>query len=1223
MMQYLVIRSVIAIVLALSVHFIVQAVEDNTGDKCKAIDQTECVQCSNCIDIPDRNDTLEYHVCQACHSCNNFVNISANLTLSSVLSLSYNFTISGHNRPTVNCINGGGLHLCSCHNCTIKGIHWIGCGNSSIAGLEFYNSSNVTIHNCTFQQSVGQAIVLSKVSGDIQISHCNFVNNSQYKGHGSAIHYSPAIDTAYCKLTINNCNFTHNKGDMSIVHVEGSSYTLQRDCSLSDSRFLQNTGIPFYISSQNLSIYGNVVFKENVANKGGGLFICNYSNITFDQNSVIEFSQNDARSGGAIFIKDYSNVLFRGNSQITFSNNRANFSGGAIHSSDNSSVTFNGSSVVSFKYNQAKEFGGAIASVVNSEIVHKGNSTVRFDNNKALHAGAVYSDTNSHVRFAESSEGKFVSNEADLIGGALYFNNTSSGTFEDDTTVTFCNNKATINGGASYSNSSSSVTFKGKASVSFNGNTATLGAGICFDNHSRVLFSEKSVVTFYGNIATVNGGAIHLLVNSNVTFAPNSAINFTNNRAQYGACLFRDTTEGIISFTNGTNITFQNNYAKITGKSIYIDVPKSCNAKCLEHRILGLKNNSDVFAERIATPPTKLELRQPAQCLDNSKTECLNYYLKNIMLGQEVEVNSCIQDYYNNEADTTQFLVSGDTQNQNYSIEVVSNHVLISCGTFRDIRIVGTKDKDLPEPLNYTINISLDVDHNSDWKPISVNLTVKLTPCHAHPGFLYSHDRCQCYNSSSKTVFCSGSSSTINRGYWFGFVASKPTVTYCPITYCNFSCCETNMKGIYHLSPMRANQCRLHRTGTACGSCMEGYTLPFDSSECVRTSSCTPEHLVLILTLTVIYWISIVAAVFAMMYYKVGLGYLYVITHYYSIVDIILFQKFYDSNGLHTTVTVTSSIVKIIPQFLGQLCLTENMSGIDQQFIHYVHPLAMSLILVAISVLARSSKRVSLLISRGIIHVICFLLLLSYTSVVNTSLLLMKPMTFEGVDKIYTYVSPDIVYFSGRHLFYGIVAFLCLIIIAIALPLLLLLEPFLNHKINFIKIKPLLDQFQGCYRDKYRYFAAFYMICRLIIILITAAENLFGGSFALQYLLITVCVLMAVIHLIVRPYSDAILNAFDGLVLQLIILVAALCLIEFYNDLVVITAFILVILPSLFLLLLLLVIYKEKIQNTLKSVLNFKKECAPSAPDVERPRYCYFDTIIDDSMRKSTTVCDV
>ena len=135
------------------------------------------------------------------------------------------------------------------------------------------------------------------------------------------------------------------------------------------------------------------------------------------------------------------------------------------------------------------------------------------------------------------------------------------------------------------------------------------------------------------------------------------------------------------------------------------------------------------------------------------------------------------------------------------------------------------------------------------------------------------------------------------------------------------------------------------------------------------------------------------------------------------------------------------------------------MSGIDQQFIHYIHPVAITLFLVMITMLARRSRRLSKFISKGIIHVICCLLLLSYTSLATTSLLLMRQLIFHNVDKVYTYVSPDIEYLHGRHLAYAIVAMLFTIVIVISLPLLLALEPFLNSIINFIKVKPLLDQF--------------------------------------------------------------------------------------------------------------------------------------------------------------------
>ena len=260
------------------------------------------------------------------------------------------------------------------------------------------------------------------------------------------------------------------------------------------------------------------------------------------------------------------------------------------------------------------------------------------------------------------------------------------------------------------------------------------------------------------------------------------------------------------------------------------------------------------------------------------------------------------------------------------------------------------------------------------------------------------------------------------------------------------------------------------------------------------------------------------------MHCQVTIGYLYVIIYYYSVMDLLLsyINILYISGELCTMVSVVSSIAKLLPQFLGQLCLVENMDEIDQQFIHYIHQLAVSFILVIISCLAKCSYRISSFISKDIIRVICLLLLLSYTSVATTSLLMLQPLKFLDVYEIYSYLSPDILCFQGRHLVYGLLAILCTIVIVIGLPLLLLFEPFLNSKISFVKIKPFLDQFQGCYKDKYRCFAGYYMICRVIIIIIIIIHS--SGDFYSCYLLITLCTITALIHLIVRPYASNILN---------------------------------------------------------------------------------------------------
>ena len=582
-------------------------------------------------------------------------------------------------------------------------------------------------------------------------------------------------------------------------------------------------------------------------------------------------------------------------------------------------------------------------------------------------------------------------------------------------------------------------------------------------------------------------------------------------------------------------------------------------------------------------------------------------------------IPACVLDYYHQPVDSTQFLIHSETH-PNY-FNSGPKEVLISCDKLKGINIIGNQT--LSKSMNFSINITLNIALNPEWRQVTVNLIIGLLPC--HPGFWQYPNSvgCECYNASD-IVFCFGSSSTIKRGYWFGSVTGKPTVTFCPINYCNFTCCETS-NGYYHLSPVRVNQCRSHRSGTACGSCTDGYTLSFDSTECVNVDSCTAGQTVLVILLTVIYWIVMVTLVFAMMYYKVPIGYLYSITYYYSIADILLSQNLYASQGLYLTISIMSSFSKITPQFLGELCLTAGMRGIDQQFIHYIHPLALIMILITISLLARTSRRISAIISRGIIHVICLLLLLSYTSIASTSLLLMRPLMFHGVDKVYTSLSPDNEYFHGRHLAYGIVALICTVTIVVGLPLLLILEPFLNHKINFTKIKPLLDQFQGCYKDKFRCFAGYYMICRLVIITIVIANS--SNDLVAGYLLIVACGVIALIHVTAKPYNNEIVNKFDGVILQLIIFITALPLLDdFDSPLATSITFVLVLLPLLTFIAITLFLHKDDLKKIAKYFI-FKDKASTNGNigvhNTEAPMK-EFDLIVDDSARKNVaiTVCD-
>ena len=186
---------------------------------------------------------------------------------------------------------------------------------------------------------------------------------------------------------------------------------------------------------------------------------------------------------------------------------------------------------------------------------------------------------------------------------------------------------------------------------------------------------------------------------------------------------------------------------------------------------------------------------------------------------------------------------------QNFSMQA-SEVILVDCKTLQGINYLFITGKPSLSDSNSTLAIQLSSFYDStfDWKPITVNLNVQLSPCHL--GFYYSSDveYCVCYTTDD-IVTCSGSNSTIRNGYWLGTINDQPTTAICPENYCNFDNCEATT-GTCDLHPLRDNQCRAHRSGAACGNCEEGYTLSFDSIECIDIDSFTVGQRVFVITIS-------------------------------------------------------------------------------------------------------------------------------------------------------------------------------------------------------------------------------------------------------------------------------------------------------------------------------------------------------------------------------------
>ena len=687
----------------------------------------------------------------------------------------------------------------------------------------------------------------------------------------------------------------------------------------------------------------------------------------------------------------------------------------------------------------------------------------------------------------------------------------------------------TNNTGSALRMSQATVQFGGN--ILFANNLAEKGAAVFIDESSQIAIMENSVVEIIGNTVAQLGGAIFIKL---LFSCPYRGVVFT-------------------ALTNTSTVSFINNSADKAGNSIYLSIPSSCDA--VRDSVIHKFNYSQIpelNGPPIATSPYKINLCS-ASCND---TRSICHVPNRIMLGQSIDINATVCDYYGNVSETVQFCV--DCTNCNKTYRLSNDRILVRSGLFDVTFLAIDSDSDVVDNINVTL--SLSSVSSDEHRQLTATVSMELSSCYSGYVFDPSVQQCVCYDQSKHIIQCQQDHAEIKYGYWFGIVDfPKRTVSLCPIYYCKYNTHTLTSSGYYKLPEELNDQCSSHRTGVACGECKSGYTLTYDTPNCISTDNCSVGVIVLVIALTILYWIIVVALVFGLMWHKVSLGYAYGLIYYYSVIDLMLGNNLFISDGVFQLVTILSSFAKLTPQFLGKICFIQGLSGIDQLFIHYFHAISVSFLIAVIVIAARYSFKIASIVSHSILHVICLLILLFYTSLASTSLQLLRPLYFDDVNGAYVYSSPSIKYFTGHHTPYAIVALLCELFIVIGLPLLLLLEPFTNHKINFIKIKPLLDQYQQCFKDQYHWFAAYYLVCRQVIIAIVYISNINNALYYLQ----TACIFIVAIHVWIWPYEIEALNVLDGIILLTIVLVINLNSYTFSRVITIAIVVIMVIFPLL------------------------------------------------------------
>ena len=156
----------------------------------------------------------------------------------------------------------------------------------------------------------------------------------------------------------------------------------------------------------------------------------------------------------------------------------------------------------------------------------------------------------------------------------------------------------------------------------------------------------------------------------------------------------------------------------------------------------------------------------------------------------------------------------------------------------------------------------------------------------------------------------------------------------------------------------------------------------------------------------------------------------------------------------------------------------------------------------------------------------CILMLLSFWSLADISINILTPTVLETQHYSMYMVSiqPNVTFFSPQHLPLAIPALLVLLVVILPLVIILLSAPFLQRVINLFKIKPFLDEFQSCYKDKYRWYSGVYFVVWIAIVGIQGLPD------SLLYTQ-TIFFILLCAQFLIKPYKSKLLNITDTLLL--------------------------------------------------------------------------------------------
>lgn len=1127
-------------------------------------------------DVNSSSSLLEL-VKSAHHSfnCSVIMIVPKNFSLSGIVAFEYSFNLSIVGRQDggtlVSCAPNSGFSFAHSELILLENLVFSGCSMndtvdhphlskdsySDIAGVYFYQCDNINVTNCHFKNSPGTGFMLHD-AGNAMIKASNFSDNTPGNTDPSS-------------------NFTHGGMIICLSNNTGKMMYMIDGCRFernNNSLYDFGGGLTLHFGAANSTSLVNITssaFVDNEAFHGAGIYINladNSTNAVYVSNTL--FEANEAiQEGGGVWMTSWAVAdawIVLHLSYCTFTGNLAKWGGGL------SAYVASGNGRMKIAAQSSNWTGnGAWTSGFAVGLQDKRSCNETFSIEANLTDCWIYNNTFRDSTVPGVSLGSGGATGALYVSGARVLLN---GSTEVSNNV----------GGGVYLRKAAHMTLGGGYLV-FSENQAARGGAIHMKSHSALHLAPSdnyTMIMFHSNYATIEGGAIY----AELTSDDPCLLNFVTNPP------FLE------------NVWFIENYAdslRQKGQSIFV---RGYRPNCTEE-------SNNTISSHLLSSPFHYEPASPTNVLfdvtdisvaslppqDNVTSE-----LK-IMLGEKFFLLPTVKDVLghnttgiahivltyadpdnNFRPNATKFTYIGPnvigldeyTRNNELLIQGTnSTYDLIRNNTIQDLKLGIIFEK-----------------NEGGYRDGYANITIKLVPCRL--GFVYNPDKeiCECYLDKDKDhVLCPNTSSAcVRNGYWFGSSDGTSTLLLCDHDWCNYlnqNCPTEQCSTASDFCALPNDQnalCYPGRGHILCSRCRDKYAFTFGALKCVPEETCSAPHTVLILFALVVYWLLIVLLLFIVLSVNlsVGTGFASGIVYYFSVV-FLLTKNILTSSPMIFVLRFSTAVTQLDTELFGEIpyCFAGSWTyNVYHNTFNYVTPLFIGVTILAIVWFSRycnCPRRISLA-ENSPNHAICLLILVSYTSMTYTSFFILRPIKIG--DKTFVYTDPDIPYFHPKkHLPFALVAILVEVVFSLPICFLLLFAPFLSRikRVNLVKLrlKPIVDEFQACYKDEHRWFAGFYFLARqLMYVTHLVPHRVLPQSNSLLHV---VCVFVLLVQTTVRPYKEQFwyLNIIDTVLLTDLLLLALFPINSYVNyssslpwlikEIRLLSPYVLILVPSLYL----------------------------------------------------------